>query len=105
MAWVFLITAGLCEAGWAIMLKLSQGFTKPAFAAGVIAFMAASVFLAGLALKSIPVGTAYAVWTGTGIITSAIIGMAFMNEPRDIIRLICIFLIITGIAGLRVLGR
>ena len=105
MAWVFLITAGFCEAGWAMMLKLSDGFTRPVFAALMIAFMAVSVFLAGLAVRSIPVGTAYAVWTGTGIITTAVIGMLFMNEPRDLIRIACIFLIITGIVGLRVLGR
>jgi quaternary ammonium compound-resistance protein SugE len=104
MAWVFLISAGMCEAGWAIMLKLSNGFTKPVYAVMVIVFMVVSVFLAGIALKSIPVGTAYAVWTGTGIIMTAVIGMFFMNEPRDIIRIACIFLIITGIVGLRVLS-
>ena len=102
MAWVALFVAGLFEVGWAIGLKYTQGFTKLWPSVGTLGAMAVSFLLLAHALKTIPVGTGYAVWTGIGAVGTAILGMVFLGEPRDIARLLCLLLIITGIIGLKV---
>jgi quaternary ammonium compound-resistance protein SugE len=101
MAWTILFFAGLLEIGWAIGLKYTDGFTKlwPSVFTG--ASMVASIVLLGLALKWLPVGTAYAVWTGIGTVGVAILGIYLFSEPATAIRLACIGLIVTGIVGLK----
>lgn len=104
MAWAVLFVAGLLEIGWAIGLKYTQGFTKFWPSVGTIGAMAASIFLLTQALKTIPVGTGYAVWTGIGAVGSVILGMAFLGEPRDAGRIFCLLLIVGGILGLKVVS-
>ena len=101
MPWVILILAGLCEIGWAVGLKYTDGFTRLWPSVGTIMSMIVSVVLLGLALKSLPLGTAYAVWTGIGILGTAILGMALFHESVDPVRLGCIGLIVGGIVGLK----
>lgn len=101
MAWVLLFVAGLFEIGWAIGLKYTQGFTRIVPTVLTLASMAASVGLLGLALKSLPVGTAYAVWTGVGAVGTAILGIALLGEPATLARIACIGLIVAGIVGLK----
>jgi quaternary ammonium compound-resistance protein SugE len=102
MAWYLLIAAGLCEIVWAVGLKYTDGFSKPIPSVITIAFMAASVWLLSAALKSIPVGTGYAVWTGIGAVGTAICGMILFGESRAAMRLACIVLIVAGIIGLKI---
>lgn len=104
MAWIYLFVAGLLEIGWAIGLKQADGFTRPVASTVTVVAMIASFVLLSLALRAIPVGTAYAVWTGIGIVGTAVIGIWLYQEPADLARLACIGLIITGIAGLRLLS-
>jgi quaternary ammonium compound-resistance protein SugE len=104
MAWVILFVAGLFECAWAVGLKYSEGFSRPVPSALTIAAMLVSFWLLSIAMKSVPVGTAYAVWTGIGAAGVAVAGMLLFNESRDLARLFCIFLIIAGAAGLRVLA-
>ena len=104
MAWVVLFIAGLLEIGWAVGLKYTQGFTKLWPSVGTIAAMAASFLLLAQALKTIPVGTGYAVWTGIGAVGTVIVGMAFLGEPREIGRIVCLLLILVGIVGLKVVS-
>ena len=101
MAWTILFIAGLMEIGWAIGLKFTEGFTRlvPSALTGIC--MIGSIVLLGLALKTLPVGTAYAVWTGIGTVGTAILGIALFGEPATALRLGCIGLIIAGIAGLK----
>jgi len=101
MAWVYLTVAGLFEIGWAIGLKYSHGFSRPVPSLLTVAAMAMSLWLLSIAMKSIPVGTAYAVWTGIGAIGVAVLGMVLFGESREIVRLVCLFLIIAGILGLK----
>jgi quaternary ammonium compound-resistance protein SugE len=101
MSWIFLFFAGLFEIGWAIGLKYTDGFSKPLPTVLTVASMIISLGLLGLALKTLPVGTAYAVWTGIGTVGAAILGMILFNEPATAIRLGCIALIIVGILGLK----
>lgn len=101
MAWIFLVIAGIFEIVWAIGLKYSDGFTKPRASLFTIAAMLISFYLLSVALKTIPVGTGYAVWTGIGAVGTAILGIILFNEPRDAARIICIMLIVAGIAGLK----
>ena len=101
MAWTYLIIAGLLEIGWAIGLKYTEGFSKLWPSVATICTMIASFVLLSAALKSIPVGTGYAVWTGIGAAGTAIIGMAFLGESREVLRLLCILLIIAGVVGLK----
>lgn len=101
MAWLYLTLAGLLEIGWALGLKYTDGWTRLAPSAATVATMAASFFLLALALRSIPIGTAYAVWTGIGAVGTALAGMWFFGEPRDALRILCILLIVAGIAGLK----
>ena len=101
LAWVVLFFAGLCEIGWAVGLKYTEGFSRlwPSIATGVA--MLASVVLLGWSLKTLPLGTAYAVWTGIGAVGTAILGMLLFGESREAARLACIALIVAGIVGLK----
>ncbi len=101
MAWLFLLVAGLCETTWAIDLKYTDGFSRLYPTIGTLTAMAASTGFLGLALKSLPVGTAYAVWTGIGTIGTAALGIYLFNEPATLARLACIGLILAGTVGLR----
>lgn len=102
MEWIMLIVAGLFEMGWAIGLKYSNGFTKLIPSIFTIVGMIASFYFLSLALKNLPLGTAYAIWTGIGTVGTVFLGMILFKEPTDIIRLICIGFIIVGIVGLKV---
>ena len=101
MAWVVLIVAGLLEIGWAIGLKYTAGFTRLVPSLLTAASMIASLGLLGLAMKTLPVGTAYAVWTGVGTIGTAILGIMLFGEPASAARLGCLSLIVAGILGLK----
>jgi quaternary ammonium compound-resistance protein SugE len=101
MAWLILAVAGLFEIGWAIGLKYTEGFTRLWPTLGTVASMIVSLGLLGLALRTLPVGTAYAVWTGVGTIGTALLGIALFNESADLARLACIGLIVAGILGLK----
>jgi len=104
MHWIVLLLAGLLEVVWAVGLKYTQGFTRLAPSAITLSAMAGSVFLLGLALRSLPLGTAYAVWTGIGTVGTVIWGIMMMNEPAGAARLVCIAMIVAGIAGLKLLS-
>ena len=104
MAWLLLAVAGLFEVGWAIGLKYTDGFTRLAPSVLTLASMAASMALLGLALKTLPVGTAYAVWTGIGTVGTALLGIYLFGEPATALRLVCIGLIVAGILGLKLVA-
>lgn len=101
MAWIILGLAGLFEIGWAIGLKYTDGFTRPVPTALTAGAMIISIVLLGLAVKTLPPGTAYAVWTGIGTVGTVILGIVLFAEPATAIRLGCIALIVSGIAGLK----
>lgn len=101
MAWLLLLVAGLFEVGWAIGLKYTDGFTKPLPTVLTIASMIVSMSLLGIALKSLPVGTAYAVWVGVGAVGTVILGIVLLHEPVNAARLVSVTLIIAGIVGLK----
>jgi quaternary ammonium compound-resistance protein SugE len=101
MAWIILVLAGATEVGWAVGLKYTDGFTKVGPSIFTVVSMIASVVLLGVAMKSIPLGTAYAVWTGIGTVGAVIGGMMLFGESASLIRLACIGLIVAGIAGLK----
>jgi quaternary ammonium compound-resistance protein SugE len=101
-AWLVLFIAGLFETGWAIGLKYTEGFTRPVPTALTAVSLAVSMGLLGLALKTLPVGTAYAVWTGIGAIGTAVLGIILFKEPATAARLVCLLLIIAGILGLKI---
>lgn len=101
MHWLHLSMAGLFEIAWAIGLKYTEGWTRLWPSIVTATFMIASFYFLSLAVRSLPIGTAYAVWTGIGTVGAAVIGMALFDEPRDLVRIACIFLIIVGIAGLK----
>jgi quaternary ammonium compound-resistance protein SugE len=103
MAWVYLFIAGLFEMGWAIGLKYTEGFTRLVPTTFTIIAMVISVALLGIALRDLPVGTGYAVWTGIGTVGTAILGMYLFGDPATAGRLACIGLIVAGIAGLKFL--
>ena len=102
MAWVYLVLAGVFECGWAIGLKYADGWTKPIPSILTVIAMSVSFWLLSAAMKSIPVGTAYAVWTGIGTVGVAVLGMILFEESHDIMRILCLLLIVTGIVGLKV---
>ena len=104
MAWIYLVVAGLFEIGWAIGLKYTDGFTRPLPTALTLASMFISIGLLGLALKTLPVGTAYAVWTGIGTVGTVVLGIALLGDSASALRLACIGLIVAGIVGLKVLA-
>lgn len=101
MAWMWLLIAGVFEVVWAVGLKYTEGFTRLVPSVITVVAMGVSFVFLSQALKSIPLGTAYAVWTGIGAVGTVILGMVLFDESRDFIRLVCIFVIVAGIAGLR----
>lgn len=101
MAWIFLFAAGFFEIVWALALKLSEGFTRPLPAIATLIAIVISMGFMAVSLKTIPMGTAYAVWTGIGAAGTALIGMYLFGEPKAALRIACIGLIIAGIAGLK----
>ena len=105
MSWIFLFLAGLFEIGWAVGLKYTAGFTRFLPTALTLASMVASLGLLGLALRTLPLGTAYAIWTGVGTVGTAILGIALFAESASVARLLCIGLIIVGIIGLKLVSQ
>lgn len=101
MNWIILFIAGLLEIGWAIGLKYTEGFTKPWPTVGTVLSLIASFLLLGLALKTLPVGTAYAVWVGIGAIGTAVLGILLFNESTEMLKMVSLGLICAGIAGLK----
>ncbi|MDQ1079780.1 quaternary ammonium compound efflux SMR transporter SugE [Pseudoroseomonas cervicalis] len=104
MAWIYLLFAGLLEIGWAVGLKYAHGFTRLVPSLLTIASMAASLALLGLALRSLPLGSAYAIWTGIGTVGTALLGIALFGEPATAARLLCIAMIAGGIIGLKLVS-
>jgi quaternary ammonium compound-resistance protein SugE len=100
-AWIVLFIAGLCEVGWAVGLKYTEGFSRLWPSAATLLAMVASVVLLGWSLKVLPLGTAYAVWTGIGAVGTAILGVYLFDESREVLRFVCIGLIVAGIVGLK----
>ncbi len=101
MAWIALFVAGLLEIGWAVGLKYTEGFTRLGPTLATAAALVGSMALLGVALRTLPLGTAYAVWTGIGTVGTAVLGIVLFREPATAIRLVCIGLIVTGIVGLK----
>lgn len=101
MAWVYLVLAGVLEVVWAMGLKYSEGFSRLWPSAVTVVAMVASFWLLAIALKQIPLGTGYAVWVGIGAVGTALLGMLVLKEPATVARLVCIGLIVAGIAGLK----
>lgn len=101
MPWTLLFLAGLFEVGWAIGLKYTEGFTKPMPTALTVVSMVVSIGLLGLAMRHLPVGTAYAVWTGIGTVGTVVLGIVLMGDSAAAIRLVCLGLIMLGIVGLK----
>lgn len=93
--------AGICEIGWAFGLKYSEGFSKPLISVITVAVMILSFILLAQAMKTLPLGTAYAIWTGIGAAGTAILGMFFLNEPKDLMRILCLLMIVAGVVGLK----
>jgi quaternary ammonium compound-resistance protein SugE len=101
MAWLYLFIAGLLEVGWAIGLKYTEGFTRLMPTVLTVAAMVLSIAMLGIALRTLPVGTAYAVWTGIGAVGTAMLGIYLFGDPATVMRLACIGLIVVGIVGLK----
>ena len=104
MAWAMLFVAGLMEIGWAIGLKYTEGFSRLLPSVLTLACMAGSIILLGVAVKTLPIGTAYAVWTGIGAVGTAVLGIILFGDPATALRLACIGLIVAGIAGLKLVA-
>lgn len=104
MAWLYLTIAGVFEIGWAVGLKYSEGFSKPVPSLLTVVAMGLSIWLLSIAMRTIPVGTAYAVWTGIGAMGVALLGMVLFGESREFLRIACLFLIIAGIIGLKLVS-
>lgn len=104
MAWLVLFVAGLFEIVWAIGLKYTDGFTRPWPTVVTVTAMIVSVALLGIAMKSLPVGTAYAVWTGIGAVGTVLLGIVLFGDPTTPARLVCVALILTGIVGLKIVS-
>ncbi|MCC6378146.1 MAG: quaternary ammonium compound efflux SMR transporter SugE [Burkholderiales bacterium] len=101
MAWIALVVAGLFEIGWAVGLKYTEGFTRPWPTTWTVVAMVASVVLLGWAIRTLPVGTAYAIWTGIGAVGTVILGIVLFGESASLLRLACVALIVAGIVGLK----
>lgn len=104
-AWVLLVVAGVMETVWAVGLKYSHGFTRPLAAVITVAAMALSMYLLAVAVRTLPVGTAYAVWTGIGALGAAAFGIILLGEPRNAWRIVSLALIVAGIAGLKLTSK
>ena len=105
MAWVYLVVAGLLETGWAIGLKYTEGFTRLWPSVLTIAGIAASMILLAIAARTIPIGTAYAVWVGIGAVGAVILGIILFDEPRDAVRLVFVGLLVVSLVGLKLTTR
>ena len=105
MAWVMLVIAGLMEVAWALLLKQSEGFTQRGPTIGFFVTLALSMALLAQALRTLPVGTAYAVWTGIGAAGTAILGMVFLGESRELGKIVALAMLVGGIIGLRLTGE
>ena len=105
MEWLLLFFAGLTEVAWAVGLKLTHGFTRLWPSIGTLCGMVLSLYLLALAVRTIPIGTGYAVWTGIGAVGTAVLGIVFFGESRDVARILCISLIVIGILGLRIVSK
>jgi len=105
MSWFYLIVAGIFEIAWAMGMKFTMGFSRFWPTVAVLALMALSVYFLSLAVKTVPVGTAYAVWTGIGIAGTSILGMVWFGEPVDVPRVLLIFLILASVVGLKMLPQ
>jgi len=101
MGWLYLLGAGIAEIGWAVGLKYTEGFTRPVPTALTVCSMAVSLGLLGLALRELPLGTAYAIWTGIGTVGTVLLGVLLFGEAATVIRLACVGLILAGIVGLK----
>jgi len=101
MAWIILVVAGMLEVGWAVGLKYTEGFTRLWPSIITLSAMGASVALMGVAVRTLPVGTVYAVWTGIGTIGTVIVGIVFFGESASFVRLFCVLMIFSGIIGLK----
>ena len=104
MPWLLLLLAGLFEVAWAIGLKYTDGFSRPLPTLLTLSAMGVSVFLLAMAVKQLPLGTAYAVWTGIGAVGTVLMGIWLFNEPATLARVLCLILIIGGILGLKFIG-
>jgi quaternary ammonium compound-resistance protein SugE len=102
MTWIYLVVAGLLEIGWAIGLKYTEGWTRFWPTVCTLALMVASLYFLSLATRTLPIGTAYALWTGMGAVGAALLGMVLFDEPRTAVRFLCLALIVGGIVGLKV---
>jgi quaternary ammonium compound-resistance protein SugE len=105
VAWIILLIAGLFEIGWAVGLKFTEGFTRPIPSLATAASLVISMGLLGWAVKTLPLGTAYAVWTGVGAVGTAIVGIVVFKEPATAARLVCFGLIVAGILGLKLFSQ
>lgn len=103
MAWVILVLAGILEICWAVGLKYSEGFTRLWASVATVSAMAVSLAFLGVAVRTLPLGTAYAIWTGIGTVGTVFVGMLLFGEATSLIRLLCVSLILSGIIGLKVL--
>jgi len=103
--WLCLFAAGICECVWAIGMKYTHGFTRFWPSVFTLAAMPLSMYLLSVSLKSLPIGTAYAVWTGIGAVSTAIMGMVLFREPATVARIVCILLVVVGIVGLALLEK
>lgn len=105
MAWIYLIIAGILEIVWAVGLKYTEGFTKPLASVITVAGMILSFVFLGNAVKTIPIGTGYAIWTGIGAAGTALFGIFFLGESKETARIFCLFLIVAGIIGLKLFSK
>ena len=105
MAWVFLVIAGLLEAGWAVGLKYTEGFTKPVPSVLTIIAIGASMYLLALSARTLPIGTAYAVWVGIGTFGTIVMGMAYLGEPANVGRVFFLILLMVAIIGLKLTAQ
>lgn len=105
MAWIYLFIAGILEIVWAVGMKYSEGWTKLYPSIFTIVSMIIGIYFLSLAVKTLPLGTSYAVWTGIGTVGTVIYSIIFFKEPMDVIKLVCILLIVTGIVGLKLFPK
>lgn len=105
MSWIYLIIAGILEIVWAVGLKYTEGFTKPLASVITVAGMILSFVFLGNAVKTIPIGTGYAIWTGIGAAGTALFGIFFLGESKETARIFCLFLIVAGIIGLKLFSK